>query len=218
MKSYPKPIWALSITLAALAGFVDALGFLHLGGFFVSFMSGNSTRLGIGLALDWTQAALSAGLIFTFVSGVVVGTLVSFKTRSRTTALWFETTFLFGAALATTAHYNVLAILLMVMAMGCENTLFLRGNEVSIGLTYMTGTLVKVGQHVARALLGEAHWDWLPYLLLWMGLLAGGVVGAMMFALVGLKGLWIAASISAFCAVWATLTQQADMVIPAEQR
>ena len=37
------------VALSTLAGYVDATGFLMLGGFFVSFMSGNSTRLGVGL-------------------------------------------------------------------------------------------------------------------------------------------------------------------------
>ena len=32
--------------MSTLAGYVDAIGFLHLGGLFVSFMSGNSTRMG----------------------------------------------------------------------------------------------------------------------------------------------------------------------------
>lgn len=40
----------LAATLSALAGYVDAVGFMTLGGFFVSFMSGNSTRLGVGLS------------------------------------------------------------------------------------------------------------------------------------------------------------------------
>ena len=39
-----------AICLAALAGFVDALAYISLGGFFASFMSGNTTRLGVGLA------------------------------------------------------------------------------------------------------------------------------------------------------------------------
>lgn len=34
------------IGLSALASYVYAIGFIELGGFFVSFMSGNSTRLG----------------------------------------------------------------------------------------------------------------------------------------------------------------------------
>ena len=34
----------LACALSALAGYVDSIGYLHLGGLFVSFMSGNSTR------------------------------------------------------------------------------------------------------------------------------------------------------------------------------
>ena len=49
------------VTLASLlAGFVDAVGFIASGGLFISFMSGNSTRLGIGLA-EVTQFAALAG-------------------------------------------------------------------------------------------------------------------------------------------------------------
>ena len=36
---------AMAVALSLLAGFVDALGFMHLGGYFVSFMSGNSTQM-----------------------------------------------------------------------------------------------------------------------------------------------------------------------------
>ena len=46
MKDYRRRDIALAAGLSGVAGYVDAIGFLKLGGFFVSFMSGNSTRLG----------------------------------------------------------------------------------------------------------------------------------------------------------------------------
>src|SRR5882757_10886260 len=49
---------ALACALSALAGYVDGIGFIHLGGQFVSFMSGNSTRMGVSLADGhWHDAA-----------------------------------------------------------------------------------------------------------------------------------------------------------------
>jgi uncharacterized membrane protein YoaK (UPF0700 family) len=60
----------VAITLSALAGFVDALGFLELGGFFVSFMSGNTTRLGVGVAGAMPEAWIAGGLMLTFMLGV----------------------------------------------------------------------------------------------------------------------------------------------------
>lgn len=50
----------LAICFSSIAGFVDVVGFLTTGGFFVSFMSGNTTRLGIGAAAQ-SSAALIAG-------------------------------------------------------------------------------------------------------------------------------------------------------------
>src|ERR1700692_803351 len=49
---------SLACALSALAGYVDAIGFLHLGGLFVAFMSGNSTRMGVSLGEGpWSRAA-----------------------------------------------------------------------------------------------------------------------------------------------------------------
>ncbi len=59
-----------------LAGYVDANAFVHLGGYFVSFMSGNSTRLGVGLAQQSGAAATAGGLIALLWLGLVVGAVL----------------------------------------------------------------------------------------------------------------------------------------------
>jgi uncharacterized membrane protein YoaK (UPF0700 family) len=85
----------------------------------------------------------------------------------------------------------------MALAMGAENTVFERGGQVSFGVTYMTGTLVRLGQGVAGALRGGNPLGWAPYLLLWLGLAVGGLAGASVYPVLGLKGLWWAAALAA---------------------
>ena len=55
---------------------MDAVGFMMTGGFFVSFMSGNSTRLAVGLTQNAAYAVLALSLIVAFVVGVSVGAFV----------------------------------------------------------------------------------------------------------------------------------------------
>src|SRR5712672_3124900 len=68
---------ALACALSALAGYVDGIGLLHLGGRFVSLMRGNSTRLGVSLAEgQWLPAAEALGLIALFVVGAALGSMI----------------------------------------------------------------------------------------------------------------------------------------------
>src|SRR3981189_2532383 len=67
----------LASALSALAGYVDGIGYLHLGGLYVSFMSGNSTRMGVSLGqAQWQDAAQALGLIVLFVVGAAAGSLI----------------------------------------------------------------------------------------------------------------------------------------------
>ncbi|QTL04285.1 DUF1275 domain-containing protein [Aquabacter sp. L1I39] len=196
MLRYDLHLRFIAVCLSALAGFVDALGFIELGGFFVSFMSGNSTRVGVGLenageSLHW---AIAAGLISSFVSGVVTGTIAGrlLHRRRHTVLLLLVATML---ALAGTLHaleFGFATVAAMAFAMGVENTVFERNGEVSIGLTYMTGTLVKLGQHIAAAFMGGSRTAWLSYFGLWSGLVGGAFAGALLYPHMGLNALWLA--------------------------
>jgi uncharacterized membrane protein YoaK (UPF0700 family) len=203
---YSRRAQALAIGLAALAGYVDAIGFLKLGGFFVSFMSGNSTRLGVGLAERSSHAVIAAALLTTFVCGVVVGSSVGAlsKGRRRPAVLGLVMALLTCAASLGTLGQSVAAIGFMTLAMGAENAVFVEGGEVRIGLTYMTGALVKMGQAICAALMGGDRYGWAPYLRLWLGLVCGGVIGALAYGRLGIGGLWPAAAAAGLLALAST--------------
>lgn len=185
----------LAASLSFLAGFIDALGFIHLGGYFVSFMSGNSTRMAVGLASYPSDALVPAMLIILFLAGVVGGTM--FRLRASHPCgnrLLIGISALLGvAACLASLGLARLSIIAMPIAMGAMNTVFQRDGEVSVGVTYMTGTLVKAGQRIAAALSGGDPWAWIPHLLLWLGLILGAVCGAAIYPYFGLNALWLPA-------------------------
>ena len=104
------------------------------GGFFVSFMSGNSIRLAVDVIERLAFALTAAALIGAFVVGVAA-------TQGEVSP------HLAAQHLAAQPHSAVppLALLPVVFAMGAVNLMFGDGGNVRIGLTYMTGTLVKIG-------------------------------------------------------------------------
>ncbi len=211
MKEYRHRDVALAAGLSALAGYVDAIGFLTLGGFFVSFMSGNSTRFGVAVATgEWQLAATALGLIGLFVIGVVLGSTAARRAGEgrKSVVLGLEALLLaMGAALLSSGR-PLLGMVPVVLAMGVENTVFQKGGDVRVGLTYMTGTLVRVGQRIATALHGGARWDWVPFLLLWIGLAAGGALGALVFLRLGVAALWLAAVVVAVLALLSLLDER----------
>lgn len=206
MTSYDIRTRIFAVCLSALAGFVDATGFLQTGGSFVSFMSGNSTRLAVGTVLHQRFAAVAGALIVCFVLGVIGGSLLGRAAgpRRRTAVLAAMAAMLGVAALLGTSGQIAVALGLTAFVMGAENTIFEADGEVRIGLTYMTGTLVKLGQRLAAALTGGARWGWFPYLALWAGLVGGAVAGAAAYQAVGLAALWCATGVAAALAIAST--------------
>jgi uncharacterized membrane protein YoaK (UPF0700 family) len=186
---------ALACALSALAGYVDGIGFLHLGGLFVSFMSGNSTRMGVSLAGGhWRNAADALGLIAVFVIGAAAGSLIVGRARRQPWVLLAEAGLLAAAALWYAFGLSNVTIPLIVLAMGLENAVFQIDGGAGLGLTYVTGALVKAGQHIAAAMTGGDRWGWAPSLLLWAALVAGSMFGALAYAWINLAAIWFASA------------------------
>ena len=187
---------ALACALSALAGYVDGIGYLYLGGLFVSFMSGNSTRMGVNLAqAQWMNAAEAFGVITLFVIGAAAGSLMVLGrgVHRQPWVLLVEALLLVAAGFADMFGMPNTAIAAIVLAMGLENAVFQIEGGGGLGVTYVTGALVKVGQFAAAALTGGARWGWLPNLLLWAALVAGSVCGALAYYWINLAAVWFAA-------------------------
>lgn len=201
--------------LSGIAGFVDAIGYVYLGGYFVSFMSGNSTRAGVELSLGNVDGwLLATALILAFVGGVVLGTLVGklLPGYRRSAILGVVTVALIAASIVGTATGLALfTAVLISTAMGAENTVYSRNGEVAIGLTYMTGTLVKIGQHLVEGFFGGSRTVWLRYLTLWAMISIGAVVGALAYGMLGLHSLWVAVAATATWATGSVLAERRRM-------
>ncbi|MFN3600468.1 MAG: YoaK family protein [Dietzia sp.] len=193
----------LAVVLSGTAGFVDAVGFLVVGGYFVSFMSGNSTRMVVDLAEgDYGGAGIAAVVLVSFFLGAVSGAVV---TRRRNLddrpAVLGLVAFLLLSALAlhwaTTAEIVGVPVSMAVVAasMGAMNSVFHSRGEVSLGVTYMTGAVVKSAHRLVDALAGGS---WAPYrqqVALWAALVLGGMAGAVFQVGLGVAALGVAAAV-----------------------
>lgn len=199
----------LAVTLTFVAGFVDSVGFIHLGGVFLSFMSGNTTRSATSLVAGDTGLAVLAGsCILLFLIGVILGAIISRMAarrwdlyRAREAVLWSMAMVLGVTSLCVLLDCEDIAMLSLSVAIGMMNSVFERGGEVHVPLTYMTGTLVKMGQRFADTFFGGSHVRWLQHLMLWLSLSAGAVVGAMVYHAWQLSAVWAITVIVFLCAV-----------------
>src|SRR6202042_3295419 len=68
-------------------------------------------------------------------------------------------------------------IMLLAFGIGALNTSFVKDGEVSVPLSYVTGTLVKMGQGIERHIGGGSLGDWLGYFLLFSRFVFGATIG-----------------------------------------
>lgn len=203
----PARALSLGLLLTATAGFVDAVGFIVLGGYYTSFMSGNTTQLGTGLAHGLAPALiLPASLVALFFIGSFLGSLVaqsSSRWGSPATLALVVAAIGMSLALQFAGFHAAQSMLPLALAAGAQNAVLQPIGAARLGTTFVTGTLFAAGQDLARATAGKApRWRWLQHLLVWAALCAGALAGALAHALWGTDTLVVPAIIYLGCMLW----------------
>jgi uncharacterized membrane protein YoaK (UPF0700 family) len=159
----------LSLVIAAAAAYVDATGFLLYSGVYLSFMSGNTTRAAVLVGRgDWQQVAPAIGVIPTFVLGTTIGTVILGMVKKQGQAVVLLTA---GIALAVVAALEVYwqsfrpnemrpgLLFALTATMGLLNPTVRRVDRVSVALTYVTGTLAKLGTAIGSTIINDGQSD-----------------------------------------------------------
>jgi uncharacterized membrane protein YoaK (UPF0700 family) len=187
----------LAVWLAMITGFLDAYGIItyHT---YISFMSGNTTQAGYKIGQGNFGGAAYAGLaVVSFVGGSFAGALLAQSAVRRIRRLVFG---VIAGALAFIIGFAQLGYLsggihiaVVSFAMGAMNTALspvgarFRVGAQSVSMTFVTGTLSRIGVQLAmavrRAPLPDTQGSWDTHLhraLLLAGIWAGFLTGALL--------------------------------------
>jgi uncharacterized membrane protein YoaK (UPF0700 family) len=154
--------WAAAVVLALIAGYLDGYGLLRLR-VFASFMSGNTTTAGVSTGEGNLHAALpSAVAIVFFFTGSFFGSLLMQWRLHHSHRLIFGIIASMLAMVGLERHVtlNVLfEIATLSMATGMINPALSRVGGESVSLTFVTGTLKRLADHLASAVLHKSSPD-----------------------------------------------------------
>jgi uncharacterized membrane protein YoaK (UPF0700 family) len=179
-----------AICLATAAGYTDGYG-LRQFNTFISFMSGNTTIAGVNVGKQKFHSALpEAVAIFFFLAGTFLGhwILVSKYRHSHRIVLLTSAAFMAAFVILNlrVAFIAEAGIALLSISMGIMNPAVVRVGAESVNLTFVTGALNKLGNHLALAARGttpqDAQGSWDTHLRragvegsLWLAFCAGAI-------------------------------------------
>ncbi|HZU82979.1 MAG TPA: YoaK family protein [Polyangiaceae bacterium] len=150
------------LTLAAVAGGVDAIGWLTLGHLFTAHMSGNGVGVTTHGALgQWADVGRHAWAIGSFLVGLAAGATaatIAYRRSSRASfagALALEAALLValmtaggsmgaGGAPRESSGSHLALVTLAAVAMGIQSATLRRVGDVRVRTTYITGTLTRL--------------------------------------------------------------------------
>ena len=180
-----------AVSLALVAGYVDGYA-LRVFGIYVSFMSGNTTIAGIESGLGHFLTALIPALaIAGFVAGSFMGNwFVQSEIKHSQRLLFLASAVLIACFVVLNLHAfprASLSLPILSVAMGMINPAVSRVGSEPVSLTFVTGTLNKIGNHLAlavrRAKMPDKQGTWDTHFYraalessLWMGFLVGAIL------------------------------------------
>lgn len=132
--------------LGLVAGYVDALGFIDLGGVYTAAMTGNTTQFGISIVrADWGHLQLIALTLGSFFGGGLVSSLIRRHLRHPPIEL-----LLMAALLAVTQtvrwanpHLISVELPLLAVAMAMQGETVSRFGGLSVQTIVVTNTILK---------------------------------------------------------------------------
>jgi uncharacterized membrane protein YoaK (UPF0700 family) len=152
---------AISAGLAAVAGYVDAVGFTRLFGVFPANQSGNAVLLGIAIGDGrggeaWRPAlAITSFVVGVLLAGVLAGRVPA---RQRAALLIAVETVLLGVLAAVAGNISDVAfggareaamLAIASVAMGVQTDAIRRAGGISVVTTYQTGAIARIAESVA---------------------------------------------------------------------
>lgn len=214
----PASKLTLGLLLTACAGFIDAVGFIELGGFYTSFMSGNTTQLGADIGRGLPAVLLPASLIAMFFAGSFAGSflaLSSVRWGAMLTHALVVATLALSIWLATSGFASAQAMIVLAVAAGAQNAAMRSAGAVRLGATFVTGTLFAAGQDLAMALRRLAPpWRWLQHLMVWAALLIGACIGAIAYSQANVSALLVPMAVYALFLATTTITATFGRHVP----
>ena len=193
-------VFAGAITLAGLAGFINVvvLGFFHVP---VSHMSGAVSNLSIEVAggrfgtVPLVLLILVGFLLGAALSGLLIGARQLVPGRRYGVALCLEGGVL-ALATALLRAGQPIGVALAAAACGIQNAMASSYYGLVLRTTHVTGIVTDLGVMLGHWLRRQRvhRWQMLLLLSILTAFFAGGVVGALAFARIGISALGVAAA------------------------
>lgn len=181
----------LAIFLALIAGYIDATGLIQWKTY-VSFMSGNTTSLGVAISTGKSGIIItSVTVISCFLLGIYAGTCLSLWKRIKNQILTFYIVSGILIFYSIIAYFydinNLLSIAIVGFSMGMMNTIVTSVGNQKVNTDFVTGTLNSLARNTAMLTMTKDIAEKKEYqsnavhlLLLWIGFLSGASIAPLL--------------------------------------